>query len=100
MRAIFGGGQILVPPSWRVDSSVRGLGGLGDQRPVQGRADDAPELSIEGFVFAGGFAVMSELDADSAEWLTEMETKGSDGSAITVESGPEPATEPEMMSAG
>src|SRR6478736_8767695 len=62
VRAVFGGGQILVPAGWRVVTSVRGLGGISDSRPPQGRAEDAPELTIEGMVVAGGFAVMSEID--------------------------------------
>ncbi len=65
VRAIFGGGQILVPAGWRVVTSVRGLGGISDTRPPQGRAADAPELTIEGMVVAGGFAVMSEIDDDA-----------------------------------
>ncbi len=79
VRAIFGGGQILVPASWRVETSIRGLGGVQDTRPAQGRAADAPELTIEGTVFAGGFAIMSELDDDQAEWLAEMEAKAGTG---------------------
>ena len=101
VRAIFGGGQILVPAGWRVVTSVRGLGGAQDARPAQGRAADAPELTVEGMVFAGGFAIMSELDDDQAEWLAEMEAKTGHGSAITngmsSDSG---VSEPEMTPAG
>jgi hypothetical protein len=75
VRAVFGGGRILVPADWKVISSVRGLGGLSDVRPPRGYLDGAPELVINGLVIAGGFAVMSELDEDGAEWLAEMEAK-------------------------
>jgi hypothetical protein len=60
VRAIFGGGQILVPETWRVDAKVVGIGGLSDARPHVERADDAPLLTIEGLAMFGGFAVMSE----------------------------------------
>jgi hypothetical protein len=68
VRAIFGGGQILVPETWRVTSHVMGIGGLGDARPHVEPAADAPHLSIEGIALFGGFAVMSEL--------SEAETRG------------------------
>jgi hypothetical protein len=101
VRAIFGGGQILVPTSWRVVSSIRGLGGISDSRPPQGRAEDAPELSIEGVVFAGGFAVMSELDDVEAAWLADTGAKGSDRPAAKPDPAPASATtEPEMTPAG
>ena len=99
VRAVFGGGQILVPADWRVVTSIRGLGGIQDMRPAQGRPDDAPELSIEGLVFAGGFAVMSELDAGQAEWLADMEAKGIGGQADTNGSSSTAPTEPEMTPA-
>lgn len=75
VRAVFGGGQILVPADWRVVSKVRGIGGLSDARGAKGFAENAPTLTIDGLVMAGGFAVMSELDEDGAEWLEEMEAK-------------------------
>jgi len=75
VRAVFGGGQILVPADWKVISSVRGLGGLTDVRPARGHLDGAPKLAIEGVVIAGGFAVMSELDEDGADWLAGMEAR-------------------------
>lgn len=75
VRAVFGGGQILVPADWRVISNVRGMGAVSDARAAKGVAETAPTLTIEGIVIAGGFAVMSELDDDGAEWLEEMEAK-------------------------
>ncbi len=60
VRAIFGGGQILVPATWRVVANTRGLGGLQDTRDTGDLADDAPTLTIDGLLVAGGFAVMTE----------------------------------------
>jgi hypothetical protein len=101
VRAIFGGGQILVPAGWPVVTSVRGLGGVSDARSAQGRAADAPELTVEGMVFAGGFAITSELDDDQAEWLAELETKTDHGSGVTYGTSSEAGmSEPEMTPAG
>ena len=100
VRAVFGGGQILVPADWRVVSTVRGMGGLSDARDAKGIAEDAPTLTIEGMVFAGGFAVMSELDDDSAEWLEKMEAREDRGNApVTETSTSSPAPEAEMTPA-
>lgn len=65
VRAIFGGGQIVVPDSWRVTVNVRGIGGVQDGRPLpEGAGEEpAPELVIDGLTVFGGFAVMSELPA-------------------------------------
>jgi hypothetical protein len=101
MRAIFGGGQILVPADWKVVSSVRGLGGLSDVRPTRGHAADSPELVIEGVILFGGFAVMSELDGDAAEWLADMESKRLSAVTATVDQPSDAVgVEPEMTSAG
>jgi hypothetical protein len=90
VRAIFGGGQILVPSGWKVVSTLRGMGGLQDLRGAKGYAADAPELAIEGLLIAGGFAVMSQLDDDGAEWFARMEAKRDDG--LDVGSDPTTAT--------
>jgi hypothetical protein len=71
VRAVFGGGQILVPETWRVTSKVVGIGGLGDaRRPVEHSAD-APRLTIEGIAILGGFGVMSEISEAEARGLSE-----------------------------
>jgi hypothetical protein len=71
VRAVFGGGQIVVPETWRVNSTVVGIGGLGDARPRIERASDAPHLTIEGQAMFGGFAVMSEISEAEARQLNE-----------------------------
>jgi hypothetical protein len=60
VRAVFGGGQILVPPTWRVVSHVQGIGALSDARPAGGELGDTPSLTIDGIVAFGGFAILSE----------------------------------------
>jgi predicted membrane protein len=71
IRAVFGGGQVLVPEDWKVVSSVTGLGGLSDIRSAKGHVADAPELVIEAALVAAGFAVMSKLDADGRAWPSD-----------------------------
>lgn len=60
VRAVFGGGQILVPPTWLVVSHVRGIGGVNDVRPVGAEVRDEAHLTIDGFVAFGGFTIGSE----------------------------------------
>jgi len=72
VRAIFGGGQIVVPPSWKVVARVTGLGGIQDIREAQGHAAIDPELVIEGTLVAGGFAVSSEVAEEQQEWLSAV----------------------------
>ena len=60
VRAIFGGGSILVPDEWDVSVRVKGIGGAGDARPARDRGPEAPRLEIEGFALFGGFGVMSQ----------------------------------------
>ena len=72
VKAVFGGGQILVPESWNVTASVVGIGGLGDSRPRIERAEDAPHLTIDGFALFGGFAIMSDVPEDELRGLDEQ----------------------------
>jgi hypothetical protein len=71
VRALFGGGQIVVPADWRVATKVVGLGGVGDARGGPGPAEGAPTLTLEGFVVFGGFGIQSELSEDEAARLKE-----------------------------
>lgn len=73
VRAVFGGGQILVPETWRVTTTARGLGGMTDGRPTADRPIDAPELTIDGTLLFGGFAILSEMPAEAASWMDRME---------------------------
>ena len=68
MRTIFGGGQIVVPESWRVVNDVVVIaGGVADTRPPEDRPDDAPELRLEGLAAFGGFVITSELPAGAEQ---------------------------------
>ena len=70
VRTIFGGGQIVVPDSWRVVNDVVVVaGGIGDTRGRGERPDDAPELRLEGICVFGGFGITSELDEAADEAL-------------------------------
>lgn len=91
VRAVFGGGQILVPTDWKVVSTVRGMGGLQDIRDAKGYAADAPELVIEGVLIAAGFAVMSELDAGGADWQADIEALR-DNNELELEADPTPVS--------
>jgi len=64
VQAFSGGAQILVPASWRLETKVIGLGGVGDARPQIDRPADAPVLRIEGWAVFGGFGVASEGPKD------------------------------------
>jgi hypothetical protein len=81
IRAIFGGGQILVPATWKVVSRVTGLGGVQDIRPAKGHAAVDPELVLEGMLVAGGFAVSSELAEGEDEWLDTLKERQADAAA-------------------
>jgi hypothetical protein len=60
LRAVFGGGQIVVPESWRVSVAMCGLGGVGDTRSNHDLPLDAPELRIDATVLFGGFGISAD----------------------------------------
>jgi hypothetical protein len=60
IQAFNGGGQILIPASWRLETKVIGLGGVADARPRIDRPVDAPTLTIRGWAMFGGFGIASE----------------------------------------
>lgn len=72
IRAVFGGGQLIVPETWNVTSNVVGIGGVGDTRPRVERPADAPHLTIDGYVLFGGYAVMTEVPEDELRGLDEQ----------------------------
>ena len=88
VRAVFGGGQILVPADWKVVSTIRGMGGLQDIRDAKGYAADAPELVIEGILIGAGFAVQSELNAGE-DWQADLEALR-DNNELELEADPTP----------
>lgn len=56
VHSAFGGIAIRVPPSWRIESNVKAIGGGVAISPTQ-PADDAPTLRLDGFTAFGGIAV-------------------------------------------
>jgi hypothetical protein len=54
--SLFGGIAIRVPPGWRIESSVKTIGG-GVTVPPPPEAADAPTLRLDGFTAFGGIAV-------------------------------------------
>jgi len=56
VHSAFGGIAIRVPPTWRIESNVRAIGGGVAISPTQ-PADDAPTLRLDGFAAFGGIAV-------------------------------------------
>ena len=93
VRAILGGGQILVPGDWRIISNVRGMGGIQDVREAKGDIVGGPALTIEGLLIAAGVVVMSEVDAFGAGWgKSAMRGNGAGHEAETIEPAASAAT--------
>ena len=59
INALFGGGNLVVPEDWKVETSVIGIGGVGDGRPKYEREPDAPTLRVEGKAIFGGWGITS-----------------------------------------
>ena len=67
VRAIFGGGRIVVPADWAVDLDVVAIfGGVGDTRPTVEVREGAPRLAIDGFALFGGYGIVATTDEDGA----------------------------------
>ena len=60
INALFGGGNLVVPAGWNIESKLVGIGGVGDARPKVERPDDAPTLRLEGTAIFGGWGITSE----------------------------------------
>jgi hypothetical protein len=59
VNALFGGGTLVVPDDWNVETSVAGIGGAGDGRPARERSPEAPTLRVEGVAIFGGWGISS-----------------------------------------
>jgi hypothetical protein len=68
---VFGGGQILVPESWVVETHLAGIGGAGDARGAAAATPEseptAPRLIVDGVVAFGGFGILSRDPRESSE---------------------------------
>jgi len=60
VNALFGGGNLLVPEDWNVETKIAGIGGIGDARPARDRSPYAPTLRVEGVAIFGGWGITSE----------------------------------------
>jgi len=80
VRAVFGGGQIVVPDDWQVETRVVGFGGITDTRPRIDRSPTAPRLVIEGVVLFGGFGISSMVPEDAEQWVR----RGGDAGRVLV----------------
>jgi hypothetical protein len=70
-NALFGGGNLIVPETWNVETRVVGIGGAGDGRPKVDRPPDAPTLRLEGTAIFGGWGITSEApDGNHLESVT------------------------------
>lgn len=67
VNALFGGGSFVVPEDWKIETSVIGIGGVGDARPRFEREETAPTLRIEGRAIFGGWGVMSQAPGDRGD---------------------------------
>ncbi len=63
-NALFGGGNLVVPDDWRVETSLVGIGGAGDGRPDGNPPEGGPTLRLEGIAIFGGWGVTSEPAGD------------------------------------
>jgi hypothetical protein len=78
IRAIFGGVELIVPPSWQVDLQIVAiLGGAGDTRDQALVDETGPVLRIDGLALFGGVGIVATsmaaretMDAPEAQPLT------------------------------
>jgi predicted membrane protein len=65
LRTLFGGLQLVVPPSWRIEQDVTAIfGGIGDIRGFEPDATDSPVLRLTGWAAFGGIAIASDAPFD------------------------------------
>jgi hypothetical protein len=61
VRAIFGGVQLIVPESWRVERKmVAFMGGVGDTRDPDRVDPSGPVLTLDGWAVFGGIGINGE----------------------------------------
>jgi hypothetical protein len=71
VRTLFGGFELAIPDSWRVIATVRGIGGVGDNRPHKELTKDAPTLTIEGTALFGGIGITSVITDEEERSIGE-----------------------------
>jgi hypothetical protein len=65
--SLFGGIALRIPPTWRVESNAKALGGGVDVRTPAQNDPDAPVLTLEGMSVFGGIAAVAKPDDAAAE---------------------------------
>jgi hypothetical protein len=72
-KAVFGGGQIVVPADWHVVVHSRGLGGVGRMGSTEaGDLSTGPTLTLDVVSLFGGFGISTDLKPDAEHWLDEV----------------------------
>ena len=67
VNALFGGGNLVVPEDWNVETRIIGIGGAGDGRAKLERSPDAPTLRVEGQALFGGWGITSSPADDEMD---------------------------------
>jgi len=67
VNALFGGGNLIVPEDWNVETRITGIGGAGDGRSKRERSPDAPTLRVEGQALFGGWGITSSPADDRGD---------------------------------
>ncbi|HEV8103291.1 MAG TPA: hypothetical protein VGP69_06105 [Gaiellaceae bacterium] len=62
LHTLFGGIQIMTPPSWRVESGLKAIAGGVHTRTPADDDPDAPVLTLTGTALFGGIAVGAKAD--------------------------------------
>ena len=78
VTTIMGGGRILVPSTWRVTTNLIAImGGIGDARGVDDDAlpADAPHLELRGWLFMGGFGLVTGDEGARGDKVAEVIVK-------------------------
>jgi hypothetical protein len=79
VRTVFGGFEVAVPEEWRVETHVRGIGGVGDARPHLDRSEAAPTLTIDGIAVFGGIGITAVITEDEAHSIAEAVVRSERG---------------------
>ena len=65
MQTLFGGGNLVVPADWRVETKIVPIfGGISDGRPDGTPPEGSPTLRLEGVAIFGGWAISSEAPGE------------------------------------
>jgi predicted membrane protein len=64
-QTLFGGGNLVVPADWRVETKIVPIfGGIGDGRPDGNPPEGGPTLRLEGVAIFGGWGITTEAPGD------------------------------------